>query len=202
MSKKLIILVTLFSFSCAASPKKQEVASAPPAPSKESTTLDPVEDSFAQYGPLEVGLDYKAFKKVSIEPFISPTHGRRFVEIYVNALGYEAYIHGKELPVGTILIKNSWEREGENPLGPAGPIFVMEKRAAGFAPDKKDWWYAIHWDKPIGKWEKRFGGPIYWRSPSPKVNYCSSCHEDYDHQVGLPPKEKRNWPQMASDPSE
>ena len=34
---------------------------------------------------------------------MSPTHGKRFVEIYVNDVGYEAYIDDdKDIPPGTV----------------------------------------------------------------------------------------------------
>jgi hypothetical protein len=77
--------------------------------------------------------------------------------------------------------------------GKAGPIFVMEKREAGFNPDQGDWWYAIHWAEPAESWTKKGGGPIYWRTPSPKAQYCFDCHDSFDRQLGGIPAESRAY---------
>ena len=146
------------------------------------------------YGPLEVGADYQSYTKVSTEPFESPTHGRRFVEIYVNDVGLAAYQGDAALPVGSVIVKTSWERDGDEPSEVAGPIFVMEKRAAGFDPERNDWYYALHWAKVPDRWAKKMGAnQIYWRSPSSKVRYCADCHDNYDRELGLPAKGFRTW---------
>ncbi len=156
-------------------------------------------DPAAQFGPLDIGADYQTYKKVTKHPHLSPTHGKRFVEIWVNDVGYPAYTSEAEFPVGTIIVKESWESAGDGPSETRGPIFVMEKKAAGFDPEHEDWYYAIHWEKPTPKYEKKLGGPIYWRTPSKKVNYCWGCHENYDREVGLPPREARTWEEPSDD---
>jgi hypothetical protein len=95
-----------------------------------------------------------------------------------------------EIPVGTIVVKTSWQRDGDKPSDVAGPIFVMKKMEPGYDPANQDWYYAIHWDKPTPKLMKKYG-PMYWRSPSPKVKYCWGCHNDYDRQLGQVPEDKR-----------
>jgi len=160
-----------------------------------TTHADPSE----VYGPLEVGADYASYTKVTVEPFESATHGYRFVEIYVNDAGLAAYTGGAELPAGATIVKVSWERDGDRPSSVPGPIFVMQKREPGFAPDHEDWYYAIHWAEPTAKMVKRFGGPFYWRSPSPRVDYCWRCHEDYDREVALPPPAARTWQQEQAE---
>ena len=89
-----------------------------------------------------------------------------------------------ELPVGTVIVKTSAEVKDGRATGEAGPIFVMEKRAAGFDAEHGDWAYAIHWAEPPARWRATLGGPIYWRSPSPKVGYCVECHDNYDRNLG------------------
>ena len=59
-----------------------------------------------------------------------------------------AYDSSAPIPVGTIVVKTSVLDEHGAPGSVAGPIFVMEKRAAGYAPDANDWWYALHWAAP------------------------------------------------------
>lgn len=149
------------------------------------------------FGPLEYGADYKdKFKLVSKGKFHSKPHGRRFVEVWVNDIGYDAYTSGKPLPVGSIIVKPSWQAKGGKPTTTAGPLFVMVKKPKGYSKEHNDWWYAIHWKHP----PKRFsagGKGLYWRSPSARVNYCWECHENYDNEVGLPPRAMRAWKQPA-----
>ena len=87
-------------------------------------------------------------------------------------------------PVGTVIVKTSAEVKDGRATGEAGPIFVMEKRAAGFDAEHGDWAYAIHWADPPARWRAKLGGPIYWRSPSHKVGYCVECHDNYDRNLG------------------
>jgi hypothetical protein len=138
-------------------------------------------DPESQFGPLEVGADWASYTKVNTAAFPSPTHGGRMVDVYVNPVGLEAYLGGDtaEIPVGTVIVKTSMEKSGA-----AGPVFVMEKRA-------DDWWYAIHWADPPEKWAKKLGGPIYWRTPSPRAEYCSDCHDGYERGLGGVPEEQR-----------
>lgn len=145
-------------------------------------------DPAATFGPLEVGADYASYVKMNTTPVTSETHGGRLVDTYVNAVGAAAYLDDDaELPEGTVIVKTSMEASG----GGAGPIFVMEKRAPGFDAEHGDWAYAIHWAEPPPAWAKRLGGPIYWRSPSPRVNYCVECHDNYDRNLGGVPGDHR-----------
>lgn len=139
------------------------------------------EDAF---GPLEVGADYASYRRLTDAPFRSLDHGNRWVHVYVNDIGVDAYLAGGEIPVGTIVVKTSVQNVGGQPSDIEGPIFVMQKRAKGYAPDHDDWWYAIHWAKPPEADAKKFGGPIYWRGGSPRVAYCWKCHDDYANSLG------------------
>jgi len=144
-------------------------------------------DAAAQFGPLEVGADWATYVKMNTTPVVSETHGGRNVDTYVNRIGAAAYLDDEaEIPVGTILVKTSFE-----PDGAPGPLFVMEKRAPGYDPDNGDWYYAIHWAAPAGTWAKKLGGPIYWRSPSKRAGYCWECHENYDRALGGVPGPQR-----------
>ncbi|MEM9489018.1 MAG: cytochrome P460 family protein [Myxococcota bacterium] len=151
-------------------------------------------DPNAQFGPLEIGADWKSYAKVNSEPVFCEDHGKRFCDTYVNDVGVEAYKNeDAEIPVGTIVVKTSWENQGGAPSDVPGPIFVMEKRAAGFDTEHGDWYYAMHWEKPTAQFAKALGGPTYWRSPSKRVAYCFGCHDGYDRQLGMVPEEKRAW---------
>ena len=139
------------------------------------------EDTF---GPLEVGADYETYRRLTTEPFQSLDHGNRWVHVYVNEIGADAYLDSGDVPVGTIVVKTSVQNVDGRPSNIPGPIFVMEKRATGYAPEHDDWWYAIHWASPPPAEAARFGGPIYWRGRSPRVAYCWKCHDDYANSLG------------------
>ena len=141
-----------------------------------------VKDPEAVFGPLEIGADYASYRKLTDKPFLSMDHGDRWVDVYVNEVGAAAYDSSGAIPVGTIVVKTSFEDENGAPGSVAGPIYVMEKRAAGYAPDDGDWWYAIHWAAPPAG--SKMDGPIYWRGRSPRVDYCADCHSSYDRGLG------------------
>lgn len=136
------------------------------------------------FGPLDVGADYATYTKLTDKPFLSLDHGNRWVDVYVNAIGHAAYDSSAPIPVGTVVVKTSVFDEDGAPGSVAGPIFVMEKRAAGYAPDDADWWYALHWANPPADEAAKLGGPIYWRGKSARVDYCADCHNDYDRSLG------------------
>lgn len=156
-------------------------------------------DPNAQYGSLESGAEYKSWTQMNTEPFFSKGHGRRFVDVYVNDIGLAAFVDDDaEFPLGSIVVKPSWEPADGKPTDVAGPIFVMEKKEKGFDPANEDWWYAIHWEDVPDNWVGRVGGnQIYWRTPSKKVGYCSRCHENFDRAIGGVPVALRTWSAKA-----
>lgn len=150
-------------------------------------SMDMSEDDASRFGPLEVGADWQTYVKMNTEPVRSETHGGRLVDTYVSPLGAAAYLDDEaEIPVGTVLVKTS-----QQPDGSPGPLFVMEKKAPGSDPERGDWYYAIHWAEPPAAWQKKLGGPIYWRTPSPKAAYCFDCHDNYERSLGGVPRSQR-----------
>lgn len=147
-------------------------------------------DGASVYAPLDVGSEWQSYTKLNSAAFPSETHGGRMVDVYVNAIGLDAYKSGSAMPVGSIVVKPSHQTDGTE-----GPLFVMEKRAAGFNSDHGDWYFAIHWADPPGKWKQMLGGPVYWRTPSPKADYCADCHDGYDDHdsLGGVPESQRAW---------
>ena len=139
--------------------------------------------------------DWQSWTNVSPGPWISKTHGKRFVEIYVNDVALDAYkTKDAPLPVGSVLVKPSWENQDGAP-GANGPLFVMQKMPAGFAPESDDWFYAFQWESPPEKWAAKIGSNVDWRSPSPKIEYCADCHDVIERGLGMPPKERlSSWP--------
>jgi len=125
------------------------------------------------------GADYAtAYQKLNTEKFVSETHGNRMVDVYVNDIGAAAYFDADaEVPVGTIIVKPSFAKDGS-----AGPVFVMEKKEAGFSPDHGDWNYELY--NPTA-------GNYIGKTPDKKVDFCSGCHDNYDRELGGIPDAKR-----------
>lgn len=124
---------------------------------------------------------YRDWSLVSTNPFISATHGNRFVNHYVNDTGKEAYlkwdaIGGRNMPVGSITAKESFTINKKGEVRP-GPFFLMEKVAAGSLPDTDDWKYTLMF--PNGKLVGVSG-----TETAGKVTFCHDCHvgvlEDQD----------------------
>jgi hypothetical protein len=120
------------------------------------------------------GADYLGYRKVTDRPYRSRVHGDRWVDVYVTAEAADAYLGEGDIPVGATIVKAATD----------GAIFVMQKRAPGYAPQHGDWYYALHWPSPPPEQRKRFGATVDWRSPSPRVAYCWECHDDYDRSLG------------------
>jgi hypothetical protein len=140
-------------------------------------------DADSVFGPLTVGADFASYRRITDKPFLSLAHGNRWVDVFVNAVGANVYLGTGDVPVGTIIVKTSWVDEGGRPSSVPGPIYVMEKRAPGYAPERGDWYYAMHWARPTGKLAS--GGPIYWRGETSRVVFCfESCHDNYARGLG------------------
>jgi Cytochrome P460 len=146
-------------------------------PGSSTTTRSRAADPESEFAPLEVGALYLTYPKLTDKPFLSLDHGNRWVEVYVNDIGVAAYDSAGPIPVGTIIVKASWLDDGGKP-GARGPLYIMQKRAAGYDPEHRDWWYAMHWETPSS------GPPRYWRGRSPRIAFCAGCHDSYDRSLG------------------
>lgn len=117
---------------------------------------------------------FRSWPIASTTPFISATHGNRFVNHYVNDIGAEEYLkyaeEGVVMPVGSITAKESYTISKKNGKVRRGPLFLMEKMAAGTFPETADWKYAVI--LPNGKIMAETGG-----EKGKKVKFCHDCHE-------------------------
>ena len=127
--------------------------------------------------------DYQAWKRYNVTAYQSGTHGNRFVNNFANDVGnaYGKYEESGEMPVGTVLIKDSF---GVNKKGQVkrGPLFSMIKMEKGFNEKSGDWRYALI--QPNGKVMGATGG-----KNSKKMNFCIKCHievADQDSMFFLP----------------
>lgn len=132
---------------------------------------------------LEEIRDYQSWKIYNDAPYISATHGQRYVNNYANAraINYAILAEGEELPVGSVLAKDSITVTGDGRIFP-GAMFGMEKLAEGTSPETADWRYFMV--IPDGS----IVGDTTGDNPH-LMTYCHECHlavEDRDFTFFVP----------------
>ncbi len=121
---------------------------------------------------------YRRWKKYNIAPYLSATHGRRYINNYANAAAgaYGKFEQAGALPKGSILAKDCFMVTDDGSVA-AGPLFIMEKMAPGFNYVSGDWRYTMI--MPDGS---IFG--VTKGLNSERVGFCIGCHlarARYDH---------------------
>ena len=145
-----------------------------------------VEDLVAGYSKsgLTVASHYKDWKNYSSQPYVSDTHGGRYVNNYGNtsAGNYGKYEAAGRMAVGALLAKDSFVAKADGKLA-AGPLFLMEKMPAGFNKASGNWRYTMV--LPNGQVFGTTNG-----AGSAKMNFCYECHmavaEEQDSLMFLP----------------
>ena len=111
------------------------------------------------------------WRRYNSAPYVSATHGQRYVNNYANGIArnYGRYEESGPLPVGSILAKDSFTviRGGDVF---AGALFLMEKMPAGFNAASHDWRYTMI--MPDGSFFGTTKG-----EGSERVGFCITCHE-------------------------
>ena len=130
---------------------------------------DRVRDNYARSGD-PLFLEYQNWKRFTRLPYRSPNHGERFVNHYVNDRGarYGEYESAGKLPVGTIVIKDSFTVTGHGEVQ-TGPLFMMEKMPAGFKSAAGTWRFMML--RPDGSSIGMTGG-----AGARNVTFCAECH--------------------------
>ncbi len=131
-----------------------------------------------------VGGGYRDWRRYNSAPYLSSTHGQLYVNNYANEAGaaYGRYERSGALPEGAVLVKDSVRATADGAIAP-GPIFVMEKMAAGFNYVSGDWRYSV-----IGPEGELWGATN--GAGAERVDYCIGCHlarEATDHLYFPPP---------------
>ena len=113
---------------------------------------------------------YSSWKTYAARPYVSDTHGARFVNNYANERGtanYGLFESAGPAPEGTVLAKDSFTVKGGRVA--AGPLFLMEKMAAGFDADTRDWRYTLilaeRQDRRLHRRRRRRQGRLLRRMP-------------------------------------
>ena len=133
---------------------------------------------------------YQDWKNFATSPYISDTHGGRFVNNYANAIGegrYGKYEDAGRMPVGSVLAKDSFSVKANGKAAP-GPLFLMEKMPKGFNAGTGNWKYTMI--LPNGRVLGTTNG-----KGSANVAFCADCHngmaEDQDYLFFLPEEYRR-----------
>jgi hypothetical protein len=126
---------------------------------------------------------YGTWRRYNDAPYRSATHGQRYANNYANDIArtYGLFEKAGQLPVGSIIAKDSFAVTRAGGVQP-GPLFVMEKMAAGFNYVSGDWRYSMI--MPDGG---VFG--VTNGINSERVEYCIGCHlvqERQDHLYFIP----------------
>lgn len=125
--------------------------------------------------PAEFVRDYRGWTLASGFPAAPGFHGERFLLTWVNPVGADAYLQYAEdpsIPAGTVIAKESFAVNAAGKVE-AGPLFLMQKVAAGVSPDTDDWYYMAVMPN---------GAPL----AVDVISACSACHQgNYSHQGGL-----------------
>jgi hypothetical protein len=132
---------------------------------------------------------YQQWALFSTAPYVSATHGSRYVTNHANAVAAPAY--GKyenvgRMPVGSVLAKDSFVVNPDGTVA-VGPLFVMQKMEAGFDAESDDWMYMMI--MPDGSVTGATGG-----TGAQNVKFCAECHatvKDQQDSLFLLPEEFR-----------
>ena len=126
--------------------------------------------------------EYPSWGATSTQPVAPGPHGGRFLNTFVNEVGHAEYVKFLDergpMPVGTVLAKESFNVNKKNKVQ-KGPLFFMEKVAAGNADEFGNWVYTVI--RPDGK------------PHNASQKFCHDCHGAFAEQdsMGYPDEDYR-----------
>ncbi|WP_341861774.1 recombinase [Gymnodinialimonas sp. 57CJ19] len=128
-----------------------------------------------QSGDNEVAAVYRDWGHAQTGPAAPGFHGGRFLNTFVNEVGFDAYIQYEdddeafEMPVGSVIAKESYTLRDGAPR--RGPLFIMTRAETADYPDTDGWIYSA----------VQPGGDPMGISQS----FCHDCHGGYTHSDSL-----------------
>jgi len=132
-----------------------------------------------------IAQEYQGWERLNTTPYVSATHGSRYVNNYPGPEAAQAYGKFEEvgaMPAGGRIAKDSFTVSPDGRVA-AGPLFMMEKMPRGFNEASDDWRYAMI--MPDGSLFGVTNGP-----GSQNVQFCAECHalvaDDQDSLYFLP----------------
>jgi LysM repeat protein len=171
---------------CAANPCNPCAAKNPCKPGAANTPCNPALIQAAVTGEAAtVAQEYQGWERLNTMPYVSATHGSRYVNNYPGPEAAAAYGKFEDIgtmPAGGRIAKDSFTVTPDGRIG-VGPLFLMEKMAAGFNAASDDWRYTMI--MPDGS---LFG--VTNGQGSQNVQFCAECHaivaEDQDSLYFMP----------------
>ncbi|MEX0312325.1 MAG: cytochrome P460 family protein [Tateyamaria sp.] len=131
----------------------------------------------------EVGANYRTWTATATRPAVAGPHGNRLLNTFANDVAAQQYLkfdeEGFEMPVGSVLAKESITVSIKKKAARPGPLFIMTKVGTDAAPETAGWLYAGL--QPNGKVMKV------------KQSFCHDCHVGWEAQdhLGYPLEEVR-----------
>ena len=139
---------------------------------------------------LALAQDYRHnLVKMNTQPWNSRTHGHRWVNTYVSKESARAYRESGALPVGSLVVKESFENEGGKISTNPGPLYVMRKGDPQDSPATGGWQFAMEWDQPAPGNPEKLLAPVKWLPGNDGLNSCVRCHNHFkasDYCGGVP----------------
>jgi hypothetical protein len=116
-----------------------------------------------------VATQFPKWRRYNRIPYLSATHGDRYINHYANA---KADAYGREgagpMPEGAVLAKDAFTVTRRGDVF-TGPLFLMEKMPSGFSGETRDWRYTmIMPDGSVFGTTDGDGGE--------RVEFCATCH--------------------------
>ncbi len=134
---------------------------------------------------------YQSWTNYATTPYVSATHAERYVNNYANdvaAAGYGAYESVGRLPVGSVVVKDSFSVTADGRVE-IGPLFMMEKVAHVSGESHPSPW-RFTMIMPDGWVFGTTGG-----QGDANVAFCADCHgtvaDVHDSLFFLPPQYRR-----------
>ena len=132
--------------------------------------------------------EYRKWRRYNDAPFLSATHGSRFVNIYANPIaqkaGYGDMKEGMTMPTGAVIAKDSFTFTDDHALF-NGALFVMTKLPKDASPATADWRYQMI--LPDGSLFADSSDDNAELAETAK--FCHTCHErveEYDYLFSVP----------------
>ena len=116
-----------------------------------------------------VASQFHSWRRYNRAPYLSATHGDRYINNYANA---EAKTYGQRgagpMPAGAVLAKDSFTVTRQGDVF-SGPLFLMKKMPPGFSAKTRDWRYTMI--MPDGSLFGTTDG-----EGGERVEFCATCH--------------------------
>lgn len=121
-----------------------------------------------------VAAEFRSWTATATRAAVAGPHGNRLLLTFANDIAAESYLKFAdeiEMPVGSVLAKESISLSKKKQTARPGPLFIMTKMEAGSIPETDDWLYGGV--QPNGK-------PMKF-----KQSFCHNCHEGWAEQDNL-----------------